>query len=419
MNHFMELLKINLKLLVRNRGFLFFLLLAPLLSLVILNLKNDASTSYDEGERGIIELEKPQEKIVYQNDWTSYAVKVYDAAQSELAEYVQQELAEAGMIRVFRVDASEMSEADVEAIVKEDATKDRVGASLYLRPEFDEKVTEGDWKEAFRLYETSDDERFELAERVLTEEISVIQRLAQSGQEPKQMVSSIRQMKENFPEKEVVMLESSKEESLTREQENKKQLAGMAYAILSLGFLFCGVCVAYTMIEERDNKVYTRIMLSKVGRTEYLISKFAVAILVSVLQTGVMALYMLLFRNMDFGISRGNLLFMAFLLGMIFNILSLVAGIMVGDVMSANYAVLAIWVVSALLSGCYFSLDGSSKMIQAISDLMPQHWFIKGTEMIMRGDQSVYPMICGITLAYVIVILGIGAVGLKMKESEA
>ncbi|MDD6482690.1 MAG: ABC transporter permease [Lachnospiraceae bacterium] len=419
MNHFMELLKINLKLLVRNRGFLFFLLLAPLLSLVILNLKNDASTSYDEGERGIIELEKPQEKIVYQNDWTSYAVKVYDAAQSELAEYVQQELAEAGMIRVFRVDASEMSEADVEEIVKEDATKDRVGASLYLRPEFDEKVTEGDWKEAFRLYETSDDERFELAERVLTEEISVIQRLAQSGQEPKQMVSSIRQMKENFPEKEVVMLESSKEESLTREQENKKQLAGMAYAILSLGFLFCGVCVAYTMIEERDNKVYTRIMLSKVGRTEYLISKFAVAILVSVLQTGVMALYMLLFRNMDFGISRGNLLFMAFLLGMIFNILSLVAGIMVGDVMSANYAVLAIWVVSALLSGCYFSLDGSSKMIQAISDLMPQHWFIKGTEMIMRGDQSVYPMICGITLAYVIVILGIGAVGLKMKESEA
>ena len=419
MNHFMELLKINLKLLVRNRGFLFFLLLAPLLSLVILNLKNDASTSYDEGERGIIELEKPQEKIVYQNDWTSYAVKVYDAAQSELAEYVQQELAEAGMIRVFRVDASEMSEADVEEIVKEDATKDRVGASLYLRPEFDEKVTEGDWEEAFRLYETSDDERFELAERVLTEEISVIQRLAQSGQEPKQMVSSIRQMKENFPEKEVVMLESSKEESLTREQENKKQLAGMAYAILSLGFLFCGVCVAYTMIEERDNKVYTRIMLSKVGRTEYLISKFAVAILVSVLQTGVMALYMLLFRNMDFGISRGNLLFMAFLLGMIFNILSLVAGIMVGDVMSANYAVLAIWVVSALLSGCYFSLDGSSKMIQAISDLMPQHWFIKGTEMIMRGDQSVYPMICGITLAYVIVILGIGAVGLKMKESEA
>ena len=419
MNHFMELLKINLKLLVRNRGFLFFLLLAPLLSLVILNLKNDASTSYDEGERGIIELEMPQEKIVYQNDWTSYAVKVYDAAQSELAEYVQQELAEAGMIRVFRVDASEMSEADVEEIVKEDATKDRVGASLYLRPEFDEKVTEGDWEEAFRLYETSDDERFELAERVLTEEISVIQRLAQSGQEPKQMVSSIRQMKENFPEKEVVMLESSKEESLTREQENKKQLAGMAYAILSLGFLFCGVCVAYTMIEERDNKVYTRIMLSKVGRTEYLISKFAVAILVSVLQTGVMALYMLLFRNMDFGISRGNLLFMAFLLGMIFNILSLVAGIMVGDVMSANYAVLAIWVVSALLSGCYFSLDGSSKMIQAISDLMPQHWFIKGTEMIMRGDQSVYPMICGITLAYVIVILGIGAVGLKMKESEA
>ena len=87
--------------------------------------------------------------------------------------------------------------------------------------------------------------------------------------------------------------------------------------------------------------------------------------------------------------------------------------------MGANYAAFAIWIVSALLAGLYFPIEGSSKVIKAMSYLMPQRWFLKGTEMLLVGDTSAYAMIGCITIAYLVIILCIGAVGLKMKESEA
>ena len=54
MSHFLELLKINAKLLLRNKGFLFFLLVAPLLSVVILNLHMDTSFYDEDKETGTV-----------------------------------------------------------------------------------------------------------------------------------------------------------------------------------------------------------------------------------------------------------------------------------------------------------------------------------------------------------------------------
>ena len=42
MNHFLELLKINMKLLLRNKGFLFFLLVTPIVSMIIMNIHTDS-----------------------------------------------------------------------------------------------------------------------------------------------------------------------------------------------------------------------------------------------------------------------------------------------------------------------------------------------------------------------------------------
>ena len=122
--------------------------------------------------------------------------------------------------------------------------------------------------------------------------------------------------------------------------------------------------------------------------------------------------------DMDFGMKISSYLFMIFLMGIIFNILSLSIGVLMGDVMGANYAVFTIWSVSALLSGLYFSLDSSNTAIKTLSHLMPQRWFLKGAEMLMTGDKSAYSMLIYITIAYLIVILSVGATGLRMKGTE-
>ena len=426
MSRFLELLKINGKLLLRNKGFLFFLLITPIVSVIIMNLHVNLSFYEEEQKEREIQELSGDDKVVYLNDWSDYAVKLYDGAGTELSQYVLEKMAGSGMFSIYRTDAGDMTEAEVQKLAEEDAMNDRMGTILYVKPPFDENVMKGNWEEAFLFYEVSEDERWELWEKSFSGELSAIYQAAQAlniseqgtvGTE-EQVLSILQGMQENLPEKEIISLEGKDGVTLSAEQSSKRGLAGYAYAIITLGFLFCGVCIAYTVIEERENKVYTRIMLSKVGRYEYLLSKLVMSVLISVLQTGVTAVCMFVAGDTDFGISRPDFLLFIFLLGLIFSILSMGVGILIGDVMGANYAVFAVWSISALLAGLYFPIDTASGAIKAISYLMPQRWFLKGTEMLMGGDKSAYPMIACVSCAYLIVILSVGVVGLKMKESD-
>lgn len=419
MSHFLELLKINGKLLLRNKGFLFFLLITPIVSVIIMNLHVNLSFYEEEQKEREIQELSGEDKVVYLNNWSDYAVKVYDGAGTELSEYVLEKMADSGMFSIYRMDAGDMTEAEVQKKAEKDAMNDRMGTILYVKPDFDENVMKGNWEEAFLFYQVSEDERWELWEDSFSGELSAIYQAAQgTGGTKEQVLTILQGIQENLPEQEIISLEGKDSVTLSAEQSSKRGLAGYAYAIITLGFLFCGVCIAYTVIEERENKVYTRIMLSKVGRYEYLMSKLVMSVLISVLQTMVMALCMFVAGDTDFGISKSDFLLFIFLLGLMFSLLSMCAGILIGDVMGANYAVFAVWSISALLAGLYFPIDTASGAIKAISYLMPQRWFLKGTEMLMVGDKSAYPMIACVTCAYLIVILSVGVIGLKMKESD-
>lgn len=419
MSHFLELLKINGKLLLRNKGFLFFLLVTPIVSVIIMNLHVNLSFYEEEQKEREIQEFSGEDKVVYLNNWSDYAVKVYDGAGTELSEYVLEKMADSGMFSIYRMDAGDMTEAEVQKQAEQDAMNDRMGTILYVKPDFDENVMKGNWEEAFLFYQVSEDERWELWENSFSGELSAIYQAAQgTGGTKEQVLTILQGIQENLPQQEIISLEGKDSVTLSAEQSSKRGLAGYAYAIITLGFLFCGVCIAYTVIEERENKVYTRIMLSKVGRYEYLLSKLVMSVLISVLQTMVMALCMFVAGDTDFGISKSDFLLFIFLLGLMFSLLSMCAGILIGDVMGANYAVFAVWSISALLAGLYFPIDTASGAIKAISYLMPQRWFLKGTEMLMVGDKSAYPMIACVTCAYLIVILSVGVIGLKMKESD-
>ena len=86
--------------------------------------------------------------------------------------------------------------------------------------------------------------------------------------------------------------------------------------------------------------------------------------------------------------------------------------------MSANYAVFTLWSISALLAGLYFPLDSTSTVLKSISYLMPQRWFMKAAELLLVGDKSAYSMILYITVAYLILIVSIGGIGLKIKRTD-
>ena len=135
--------------------------------------------------------------------------------------------------------------------------------------------------------------------------------------------------------------------------------------------------------------------------------------------TVVMSVCSLALSPDDLGMSRISYLGMIFLMGLIFGSLSMLVGILLGDVMSANVAAFTIWCMSALLSGLYFPLNYTSAGLKALSFMMPQKWFLEGTEMIFVGDNRAYLMIICITVAYLAVIVSLGALGLKIRRTDS
>ncbi|MBO5054882.1 MAG: ABC transporter permease [Lachnospiraceae bacterium] len=416
-----SLIKMSIKLLLRNKGFLFFLIATPAVSSFILNMKVDHAVYTDSGNTpAIIELDDCTEKAVYVGDTSAFIVKVYDASLSELSEYVLEKIAETGMFSVCRCDVSDRAEEEILAQAKKDAFDDRAGMLLYLKKDFEQAVLKGNWESGMQLYAVSEDERQTLFEAELENvlmQIKQVQMLA--GENSKEIIVMLKAITEGMPEKQIVSLAGKKDIRLTDEQINQKTQIGYAFAIITLGFLFCGVCVAHTVIEEQNNKVFTRMMLSRVSEREYFFSKFVVVFAISIMQTLVLSACLSVIKDVDFGINRWSFLLVIFLLGLIFSTLSLLTGVLIGDVMSSNYAVFSIWSISALLAGLYFPLDDTGAALKTLSYLMPQRWFMKVSEMLLIQDRGAYSMLLYVTGAYLIIIISLGSVGLKMKRSEA
>ena len=408
------ILKTTLKLLFRNAGFWFFLLVTPALSVFMLNIKVADNTYYSTAYSGneVVDIEGADTKVAYYNNGNGMLiVKVYDASGSELSEYFLNRLAENGMFKVCRAKVPEMDYDGVQERLKEDGYNDRMGAVIYLKPIFDDEIKSGNGRDAFTIYQLSEDERFTVLE---SEARITIKRMLHTPD-----VEMLKAADDLNPQKEVVSIYGTGERNLTQEQGNQKTIMGYVFSFLTLGFVFCGVFVAHTVIREEKEQVLTRIKLTKAGSLKYFISKFISAIVVSGLLTSVLGVLSLTISEEKIGMSRGKLLLLTFLLGLIFCSISLLLGILLQDIMSSNVAAFTIWSMSSLLSGLYFPLNGTSNMIKVISSIMPQKWFMESTEMIFVGDGTAYLVVASITLAYMTVVISLGSLGLKLKKAEA
>lgn len=215
MNHFFTLIKINIKLLLRNKGFLFFLCATPVLSVWILNLNTTSTEEKKEEGNSVIELEKPSERAVYVADTTKYIVKVYDAAGSQLSGYVLENMAETGMFAVCRCKVKNMTEREALTQAEKDAYEDRTGVILYLSEDFDKGVTEGNWDRAIQIYHVSEDERFEIFEESLGEKLSIIYRLSvKAGSDSESIVEELSRLSSIMPDKKVVTVSGKDETAL-------------------------------------------------------------------------------------------------------------------------------------------------------------------------------------------------------------
>ena len=409
------LVKTSLRLLFRAKVFWFFLVITPILSTVILNVKFDSSAAYtDKADEEIIELDSVDNKVAYFGGQGEYLIKVYDNSDSELSEYFLNKISHCGLFTVCRanlknpeVNSETVTDEFIKKHIDFDGFEDRMGAALYLNSDFDKEVRNGDVSKALTIFILSNDERNEVLEEEIRAQLDRIRN-----------VSFIEEADRMMPKKEVVSIAGAGSRKLSKDQINQKTQIGYAFAFMTLGFVFCGIFVAHTAINEQKNGVYTRINLTKATTLKYFASKIVTTLIVTVMITAVMAVCSLTLKMEDLGMNRLKFLMMIFMMGLIFGSLSMLVGILIGDVMGANVAAFTVWCMSALFSGLYFPLKDTSAGIKFISSLMPQHWFLEGTEMIFVGDNKACYMLLCITAAYLLVIISLGSLGLKMKRAD-
>ena len=400
------LIKTSLKLLFRTKLLWLFLILMPLLSTFIMKNKVEYS-AYIEDEKNMIELGGADEKVSYNGAKGAYAVKVYDASMSQMSDKLLRNIADAGMFIICRAGVSDLTvdDAYINERVEFDGYEDRMGAAMFISDDFDEKVRTGSYYDALTLYILSDDKRGEALESELKYQLCMI-----SDPEASKMIDII-------PQKKVVTVAGSLERNLTIEQNNQKSQMGYAFSFMTLGFVFCGFFVAYNSITEQKNGVLTRINLTKMTTLKYFLSKFVSLFIITVVMTLVMAVCSLLLNMEDLGMSRWEFVGMIFMMGLIFSALSMFIGMLMGDVMGASVAAFGLWCTSGLFGGVYFPLTHTSSTLKTISFMMPQKWFLEGTEMIYVGDSHAFLMLICITLAYLAVVISLGSLGLKVKNA--
>ena len=413
-----SIIKSTLKLLFRNIVFWIFLVAMPVLSTLMLSLQAENFGSRDVSEREeIIDLDDADERAGYFGGGGKYVIKVYDASCSELSDYMLNTMAGSGIITVVRVKTPDMTETEAVEHVNFDGYNDFTGADLYLNKDFDEYVLNGDTDKALTVYILSDDERAENLENEIKMFMGQVSNALLIG-EREDVIGNLETIRDILPAGETVLIDKEGGSVLTNRQLDQKALVGYAFAFLTLGFVFGGVLIAYSVIRERKDMVLTRMKLSLLTDAQYFAAKFICGGIVSFLFAIVTSVITLSIDADKLGMSRVGFFSMIFLLGLIFCSLSLMIGILFDDVMSATVSAFILWTLSSLLSGLYFSLDAAGDAIKTMSYLMPSKWFLDATEMMMLGDNKVYFMILCVTAAYLIVTLGLGSIGIKIRNHE-
>ena len=412
---FSTMVRMNLKLLLRNKGYLSFLIILPLLSVIMLNV--NGSVMADNEDHVIQELEKENEQILNLAN-TKLNVKVYDCSNSELSEYILKEQVKTGCYQVIRYGGSAMDLVTLRVIAIYSMNHNIIGAVLYIPEDFEQHLLES--KESnMVLLEGSKDERMGLLKHSLNTYLnSLIQYASLTNNRKEELIQLLQSSMDHEMSKEIVDVAVGDALSLTKDQQAKSTSLGFSLAFLTMGFLFSGVFIAATVVEERENRVYNRIILSKLSLSKYGLVKLVMVLLTVLLQTGIIAIAIKLIVRSDFGIPYGSYLLLVFFLGLIFNLMSVMIGITTNNVMTSNYIVFLIWSISALLAGLYFPLEGASGWFSKISLLMPQRWVVKAAEMIMADRANAYSIYLLVVAAYIVVIMSIGLMGMKIKRKE-
>lgn len=405
MNRVMSLVRFQLKLLLRNKGFLVFLVLIPALSVFLLNIKYSLLSETDVQEYSVTELSDSKTQLAYSAEHDKFSIKVLDFSDSEITDHLLNSLSQYDLFQIYRYKTDQMTDTQIEQIKTFTVEHDSVGCILLFRPDFEQNMINGEINESLTLYDTSDDTRLPAFETALQTQLDGISNYAaMTGNQKERLLRTLEQVSAQIPTLKTVTLSANSDTTLNNAKEHYLMRFKFSLAVISFSFIFCGIMISSSIIKEKDNNVLTKIMISRASLSQYLLSKLIVAILCIIIQTFFIGISLKFFIHIDDFMNIWSCLYLIFGLGLIFSAMTLCTGILCSNTMSVNYICISIWCISCLIGGLYFPLDDAGTWFQALTKLMPQHWTAKCMELLLVGNHNGYWLYLLIIGAYIILL---------------
>lgn len=409
MSAFWTMTKTNCKLLLRSIGFLLCLVLLPVGASALHMVQT--SDNYADSHAGVAQIQNMDSTVIM--DTKTVTVMVVDAANDEFSELLLQSLAAEDWCSVGHYRSEALSLDELKTLVQDPYDRSFMTGVVYIPDDFSEKLMKGE-NPSLIILNGEKDGRFDLLKSKINANLSVIAGCASAAENQSQAVTAAKTTFDSLPSVHSVVTGG---DALTETQMNQLRDIGYAVAVLSLAFVLTGCFVANLVVTESYNKALLHIEMSGVTMIKYVASKALTAVIVTLLQTAVVAAATAAFVGTDVGIPFGSYLLLVGIMGLIYNLLSLVFGLFLKNTTFAIYASFGVWVFSNLLSAVYFDFVTLPDWWEKLSLLMPQKWVMIAAEMLMKGQNDAYMNYAIASAAFLLAIVTAGYLAARLSDN--
>ncbi|MGL4740183.1 MAG: ABC transporter permease [Sarcina sp.] len=176
-------------------------------------------------------------------------------------------------------------------------------------------------------------------------------------------------------------------------------------------FLFYGALAAATLsLQDRETGVYIRILSGNVSFFEYTIGQILYMLVIVILPASIISLSMIYLLNIDIKMSYTTFLGIIVLLGALCSSLIIFISSIFKKMNEVQMNAAIIGLITSLFSGCIMNVEGESKIIEGIRNILPQKRLLDFVADFNISDLSF--VICSIGI-FIIASVYIGKINYK------
>ncbi|PJI09454.1 MULTISPECIES: ABC transporter permease [Clostridium] len=161
---------------------------------------------------------------------------------------------------------------------------------------------------------------------------------------------------------------------------------GKIIGFLTMFLFFGSIMIMDFFLTDRENSVYSRVLIAKISYYEYIIGQMVYCLCVLTVPSIIMSLVIIKILSIQLRISTGLFLLLIFLVGLLSSSFSILICTLCKNKASASMMGSIVTMITCLLGGCIINIVDSNKIIGAIRECLPQKRLIDLANKYNNGD---------------------------------